>query len=52
LLGKYLHQSWFGVFVFAPLAIGAIAAYAVLLQNAESLILAHREVFAEELCKG
>ena len=33
------------------LALAAVSAYALLLSNAERLILSHREVLAEELCK-
>lgn len=51
-VGRYLHQPWLGAWVFAPLAVAAIAAYSVLLRNAEGLILAHRDTLAEELCKA
>jgi ABC-2 type transport system permease protein len=52
LLGRYLHQPWLAAWIFGPLATAAIVAYAVLLRNADRLILAHRDVFAEELCKA
>jgi len=51
LLGRYLAQPWLGAWVFGPLAAGAVTAYVFLLRNAEKLILSHRDVLAEELCK-
>ena len=48
----YLGEPWLGAFVFGPLAMVAVAAYALLLKNADRLILAYRDVFAEELCKA
>ena len=47
----YLGKPWLGAFVFGPLAVAAVAAYALLLKNAERLVLAYRDVIAEELCK-
>jgi ABC-2 type transport system permease protein len=52
LLCRYLHQPWLAAWIFGPLAAAAIVAYAVLLRNADRLILAHRDVLAEELCKA
>ena len=51
ILGSYFQQPWLAALIFAPLAAGAIIAYAVLLYNADRLILDHRDLFAEELCK-
>jgi ABC-2 type transport system permease protein len=50
LLCFYFHNPWLAVWIFAPLAVAAIAAYAWLLENAERLILTHRDQFAQELC--
>ena len=52
LLCRYFHDPWIGAWIFGPLAFAAVAAYALLLRNAERFILAHRDVFAEELCKA
>jgi hypothetical protein len=41
---------WLGVGIFAPLAATAVIAYGLLLNHADSLILTHRDLFAEELC--
>jgi hypothetical protein len=49
---SYLKQPWLAAWVFGPLAVAAVIAYALLLRGAERLILAHRDVFAEELCKA
>jgi ABC-2 type transport system permease protein len=49
---SYLKQPWLAAWVFGPLAVAAVCAYALMLRNAERLILAHRDVFAEELCKA
>jgi len=51
LLCRYLHQPWLAAWVFGPLAAASVAAYAFLLRNAEKLVLSHRDVLAEELCK-
>lgn len=48
----FFGKPWLGAFVFGPLAVAAVAAYAMLLKNAERLILAYRDVIAEELCKA
>jgi len=50
-LCRYLHQPWLAAWIFGPLAAAAIAAYGLLLLNAEKLVLSHRDVLAEELCK-
>jgi ABC-2 type transport system permease protein len=52
ILCSYFQQPWLAAMIFAPLAAGAIAAYAFLLHNADRLILSHRDLFAEELCKA
>lgn len=49
---RYFNEPWLGASVFGPLAAAATGAYAMLLLNADKLILAHRDVFAEELCKS
>jgi len=51
LLCRYLHEPWLAVLIFAPLAAAGILAYALMLYNAEKLVLGHRDVLAEELCK-
>jgi ABC-2 type transport system permease protein len=51
LLSRYFDVPWLGAWIFGPLAVAAVAAYAMLLGRAEQIILAHRDVFAEELCK-
>jgi hypothetical protein len=50
LLGNHMGNPWLGVWVFAPLAAAAVGAYALLLENADRLILTRRDLFAEELC--
>jgi ABC-2 type transport system permease protein len=52
LLCRHFHNPWLAVAIFAPLAAAAIAAYGVLLANADGLILTHRDLFAEELYAG
>ena len=52
LLCSYFDNLWLGAWIFGPLAFAAVAAYALLLRNADQFILAHRDVFAEELCKA
>jgi ABC-2 type transport system permease protein len=49
---SYLGAPWLGAWIFGPLAAAAVFAYALMLRSAERLILAHRDVFAEELCKA
>jgi ABC-2 type transport system permease protein len=51
LLSRYFGNPWLGAWIFGPLAAAAVAAYALLLRNAEQFIMTHRDVFAEELCK-
>ncbi len=50
-LCRYFGNPWLGVWIFGPLAAASIAAYLLLLLNADRFVLAHRDVFAEELCK-
>jgi ABC-2 type transport system permease protein len=50
LLCRHFHNLWLGAGIFAPLAAAAIIAYGLLLNQADSLILTHRDLFAEELC--
>jgi ABC-2 type transport system permease protein len=50
MLCRHFHNPWLAVLIFAPLAALAVAAYALLLQNADRLILTHRDLFAQELC--
>jgi hypothetical protein len=52
LLSRYVHQPWLAAWIFGPLAAAAVAAYVLLLHNAENLVLSHRDTFAEELCKA
>jgi ABC-2 type transport system permease protein len=52
LLSRYLNEPWLAAFIFAPFAAGAVFAYALLLMNAERLVLDHRDVLAQELCKA
>jgi ABC-2 type transport system permease protein len=51
-LGRHLNLPWLAAWIFGPLAVAAVTAYAMLLQNAERLVLAHRDTLAEELCKA
>ncbi len=51
-LCRYFDDPWLGAWIFGPLAFAAVAAYALLLRNAERFILSHRDVFTEELCKA
>jgi ABC-2 type transport system permease protein len=50
-LSRHFNLPWLGAWIFGPLAVAAVAAYALLLRNAEQLVLSHRDIFAEELCK-
>ncbi len=52
LLCRFFHQPWMAAWIFGPLAVAAIVGYGVLLRNADQLMLAHRDVLAEELCKA
>jgi hypothetical protein len=49
---SYFRLPWLALWVFGPLAVAAVSAYALMLSSAERLILANRDVFAEELCKA
>jgi ABC-2 type transport system permease protein len=49
---SYFKAPWLATWVFGPLAVAAVLAYALLLRSVERLILANRDVFAEELCKA
>lgn len=49
LLCHHFHNPWLAVVIFAPLAAVAVGAYALLLSNADHLILTHRDSFAQEL---
>ncbi len=51
-LCRHFHQPWLAAWIFGPLAAAAIAAYGLLLHNAEKLVLSHRDVLTEELCKA
>ena len=48
---SYFRAPWLGAWIFGPFAIAAIFGYALMLRHAERIILAARDVFAEELCK-
>jgi ABC-2 type transport system permease protein len=50
LICRHFHNPWLAVVIFAPLAAVAVAAYALLLADADRLILTHRDTFAQELC--
>jgi ABC-2 type transport system permease protein len=50
LLSGYFHNPWLAVWIFAPLAAAAVAVYALMLANADRLILTHRDLFAADLC--
>jgi hypothetical protein len=52
LLCRIFHEPWLAAWIFGPLAAAAVLAYAVVLRNAEQLILGRRDLFAEELCKA
>ncbi len=52
LLGRHFGRPWLGAMIFGPLAAAAIAAYLLLLRNADQFILRHRDIFAEELCRS
>jgi ABC-2 type transport system permease protein len=49
---RYFELPWLGAWVFLPFAAAAVFAYAFVLRHVEQLILEHRDVFAEELCKA
>jgi ABC-2 type transport system permease protein len=49
---EYLKAPWLATWVFGPLAVAAVFAYALLLRSVERLILDSRDVFADELCKA
>jgi ABC-2 type transport system permease protein len=51
ILGRYLHDPWLAVPIFLILDAGALFGYAVMLRQSDQLMLNHREVFTEELCK-
>lgn len=50
LLCRHFHQPWLAALIFAPLAVAAVFAYALLLRNAEALVLSHRDLITQELC--
>lgn len=52
LLSRYLNEPWLGSAIFGPFAAASVVAYALVLLNAEKLVMAHRDVFADELCKA
>ena len=49
ILCRHFHNPWLAIGFFAPLAAFAVGAYALLLKNADRLILDHRDLFAQEL---
>ena len=51
LLCSHFDEPWLAAWIFGPFAAAAVTAYGLLLRNADRLILTHRDVFAEELCK-
>jgi ABC-2 type transport system permease protein len=50
LLCRHLGRPWLATMIFGPLAAAAVMGYFVLLQFVDRMILAHRDVFAGELC--
>ena len=48
-LCRQFHNPWLAALIFAPLAAVAAAAYALLLNNVDGLMLTHRDTFAQEL---
>jgi ABC-2 type transport system permease protein len=50
-LSRHFGDPWLAAWIFAPFATLAVLTYALLLRNADRLILARRDVMAEELCK-
>jgi ABC-2 type transport system permease protein len=52
LAGSVFELPWLPTLVFAPFAVAAVLGYGFMLKNAERLLLAHRDVFAEKLCKA
>ena len=51
-LCRYFHQPWLAALIYGPLAGAAVFGYALVLRNADRLVLSHWEVLAEELCKA
>ena len=51
-LSRHFGQPWLGAMIFGPLALAAIAAYFLLLTSVERLIMSHRDLMAEELCRS
>ena len=51
-LCRHFHMPWLASLIFGPFAVAAVATYALMLRNAEQLILSHRDVLSEELCKS
>lgn len=49
---SYFKLPWLAAWIFGLLAAAAVSVYALILRSAERLILAARDVFAEELCKA
>jgi ABC-2 type transport system permease protein len=52
MLCRYLHEPWLAAIIFGPFAVAAFSAYAAVLLNAEKLVLDHRDVLAEVLCRA
>jgi ABC-2 type transport system permease protein len=52
LLCRFFQAPWLAVWIYGPLAVAAAVAYALVLGNAERLILVHRDTFVQELCKA
>jgi ABC-2 type transport system permease protein len=52
LLCRHFDEPWLAAWIFGPFAAAAVTAYGLLLRNADRLILTHRDVFADELCKA
>lgn len=52
MLCRFFHQPWLAAVIYGPLAVAAFSAYAMVLLNAEELVMEHRDVLTGELCKA
>jgi hypothetical protein len=49
-LSRSLHQPWLPIWVYAVLALAALAGYALVLANVDALVARNRDVLEHELC--
>ena len=49
-LSRSLHQPWLPIWVYAVLALAALAGYALMLANVDALVERNRDVLEHELC--